>query len=247
MKSNYRTLSQEEIQYWSEKLQVNIWSDSLGGGLGSNCIDGNGHFTSKSIDYRLVFSVSINNVTRFENLVNTFVKEGFKQSISQSGKIYIQNSEELEKFKSFESKESHTTSGIQFVKYTYNFIKTPLLQTVFYCQLLKDAVNIIGTFWGYDETGKEICAIKYPVGSIVSLKNSEFDYFVESVEFLRKNTQKYLDFKHNLKFSEELILYNLLKMESDYNSQVLEFSEKIQTSSDYIKPNRNHRLNQLLQ
>jgi hypothetical protein len=47
-------------------------------------------------------------------------------------------------------------------------------------------------------------------------------------------------------FKEELLLYNLLEIVKNNNSQVLEFSDVLTTSSDFIIPNRGQRLDELL-
>jgi hypothetical protein len=89
--------------------------------------------------------------------------------------------------------------------------------------------------------------MKYPVGSIVSLKNDRSDFFVESVDFIRENTKEFIKQKNKYNIQDELILYKLLKIVSNSNSQVIQFSETeyICTSADII-PNRGQRLDELL-
>jgi hypothetical protein len=89
--------------------------------------------------------------------------------------------------------------------------------------------------------------MKYPVGSIVSLKNDRSDFFVESVDFIRENTKEFITQKNKYNIQDELILYKLLKIVSNSNSQVIQFSETeyICTSADII-PNRGQRLDELL-
>ena len=125
------------------------------------------------------------------------------------------------------------------------------LQKVRSCRFFYDTVvvtiaNIIGEYWGFDENGNEVCSIKYPVGSIVSLNNDKSDFFVESISFIRKDTDKFKELKLKFGFKDELLLYNLLKIESNLNSQVLEFSDIFVVSSDSIIPNRGQRLDELL-
>ena len=83
----------------------------------------------------------------------------------------------------------------------------------------------------------------------MSLKNDKSDFIIESIEFLRKNTEKYDDavFRKHYKFDGEYVLYKLLKIVNNLNSQVLQFSDVpyIVTSVDII-PNRDSRIDEIL-
>ena len=240
---NFRFFTPDELKYWLEKTSFkNIISP-----VSAINYQFNQELLKRSIDYKLVFSISQNNITRFKNIFYNFLDDGCQQQIWEGSKYYLQNLEkkDFEFLQELCKTENHQVQGVEFVKFTYNFVKTPLLPTIFFMQTIKDVVEIIGNFWGFDESGQEVCNIKYPVGSIVSITNRSGDYFVESVEFVRKNTKKFMTIKPAYVFSQEMIVYHLLKMESS-NSQVLEFSDSLITSSDFIKPNRTYRLDQLL-
>jgi len=244
--NNYRILSKEEADYWSNKVFSQYYPykfshSSLPQIYSSDSI-------RRDMNYRFVFSIAKNNIQRFENLLNQFLKEGCRHTLFEdNNRQYVQNFEfdELEKFKGIEIIEEHKTYGVDFIKYIYEFKRTPLLQTIFFIQTLKDVINIIGNFWGFDENGNETCSIKYPVGSIVSTKDNKSDFFVESINFIRKDTLNFKELKNRYTFSEELILYNLLEIVNN-NSQVLEYSDTHTTSSDFIIPNRGQRLDELL-
>ena len=235
---SYRILTFDEMDYWTKKFNLNSYFVNLSD---YNSIN-------RNIDYRFTFSISKNNIDRFENLLNQFLIQGFRQTIFEGNKHYYQNFEfdELNSFRKIEHKESHKTYGVDFIKFTYNFVRAPLLPTVLFIQTIKDVIEIIGNFWGYDENGEEMCSIKYPVGSIVSTKDRKSDFFVESITFVRQNTEDFKTLKDRYIFSEELLLYNLLEIEKNINSQVLEFSDVYTTSSDFIIPNRGQRLDELL-
>ena len=235
---SYRILTFDEMDYWTKKSNLNSYFVNLSD---YNSIN-------RNIDYRFTFYISKNNIDRFENLLNQFLIQGFRQTIFEGNKHYYQNFEfdELNSFRKIEHKESHKTYGVDFIKFTYNFVRAPLLPTVLFIQTIKDVIEIIGNFWGYGENGEEVCSIKYPVGSIVSTKDIKSDFFVESITFVRQNTEDFKTLKDRYIFSEELLLYNLLEIEKNTNSQVLEFSDVYTTSSDFIIPNRGQRLDELL-
>jgi hypothetical protein len=234
-----RFLSPTEIKYWKEKLEIMTYDPMVK-------ID---HYTSiRKINYTLSISVSDNNIERYENLLDRFLENGARQVLYEAQKHYYQNFyvEDLVNFKKFESRSKHRTYDVDFTRITYSLKNQPMLASVFFLQIVKDVVNIIGNFWQFNESGQEICLIKYPVGSIVSMKNDNSDFFVESVNFVRENTEMYKAAKEKFGFAEELLLYNLLRIESNLNSQVLQFSETITTSSDFIRPNRDQRINDVL-
>jgi len=236
-----RFLSKIEIEEWSKKIAAGQHYLSLK------------ELYNRKINYRFSFSISKNNIDRFERILLRFLKEEFKIELFKSSLIgyetvnYSISQEDLEYFKEIEDIQEHRSYNVDFVKYTYNFSQLPAIPCILYIQTIKDVIKIIGDFYGFDENGNEICSIKHKIGSIVSLKSDKSDYFIESLEFIRENTENYLSYKRIYDFSEELILYKLLKVNNNIKSQVLEFSEGyVLTTSFNIIPNRGQRLDELL-
>lgn len=248
-----RIFTLEEMTSWSQKLGLSPGTKT---GLNPNFASIKDYSISTTfvdnfnrINYRFSFSISYNNLERFKNLLNKFLSEGFEFYNGMNNKIHIEriSKEDFQMLESFKEISEHNTYGVDFTKFTYNFYKVPTLPCVMYIQSILDVIEIIGNFWSFDENGNEICNMHYPVGSIVSLKNDRSDFFVESVDFIRENTKEFLKQKSKYSFQDELILYKLLKIVSNTNSQVIQFSENeyICTSADII-PNRGQRLDELL-
>jgi hypothetical protein len=242
---NNRYFSLEEAQEWLGKLNINS------GGLPNHLQLFNTDTARKYVNYKLVFSISKNNIQRFENLLDRFLKDGFKVQISEGLRQYYEifDDKTLSDLNKIQNREEHRYYNTDFVRFTYEFKNISVLPLVCYCQIIFDIINIIGKYWEFDSNGKEICNIKYQLGSIVSLKNDKSDFLIESIEFLRKNSERYdsLVRNKNIKFDDdEFILYKLLKIENS-NSQVLKFVDReyIVTSSDII-PNRNSRIDEIL-
>jgi hypothetical protein len=244
--SNYRYFSEEEVKNWSDKLPLSVLSNQLN--------SFNNIFTTESIirnqNYKFVFSVAKNNVQRFENLLDRFLKDGFKVKISEGFRVYyeILDDKILSELNKFQNREQHKCYNTDFVRFSYEFKNVTVLPLICYCQILLDVINIIGEHWEFDTDGKEICNIKYQLGSVVSLKNDKSDFIIESIEFLRENSERYDDiFRKKYKFDGEYILYKLLKIENNLNSQVLKFSDVsyVVTSVDII-PNRDSRIDEIL-
>ena len=242
---NNRYFSTEEAQEWLGKLNINSV------GLPNHLQLFNTDNARQYVNYKLVFSISKNNIQRFENLLDRFLKDGFKVQISEGLRQYyeILDDKTLSDLNKIQNREEHRYYNTDFVRFTYEFKNISVLPLVCYCQIIFDIINIIGKYWEFDSNGKEICNIKYQLGSIVSLKNDKSDFLIESIEFLRKNSERYdsLVRNKNIKFDDdEFILYKLLKIENS-NSQVLKFVDReyIVTSSDIV-PNRNSRIDEIL-
>lgn len=245
--NNYRYFSEEEAKSWSDKLPLS--------GLSNQLNSFNNIFTTESYrryqNYKFVFSVAKNNIQRFENLLDRFLKDGFKVRISEGYKVYheILDDKILSELNKFQNREEHKFYNTDFVRFSYEFKSVSILPLVCYCQILLDVIDIIGNHWQFDTDGKEICTIKYQLGSVVSLKNDKSDFIIESIEFLRKNSERYDDivFRKNYKFDGEYVLYKLLKIDNNLNSQVIKFSDTpyVVTSVDII-PNRDSRIDEIL-
>lgn len=250
-----RFFSQFELEDWSQKLGTHLRSPYVANPFypkqlnpNLNKISTTFDDHSSKIDYKFTFSISKNNVERFNNLISQFFNEGFEIS-HLDNKIHIERLtiDDLNTLNSFRTSTEHKTYGVEFIRYTYDFKRVLVLPLIIFIQTIQDAIEIIGNFWGFDQQGEEVCLITYPPGSIVSLKNDRGDFIVESVQYLRKNTKSFekLKIKYNIK--DELIIYNLIKIISNHNSQVLEYdSTQYTASNDGIIPNRGQRLDELL-
>lgn len=252
-----RIFTQLELENWAKKLGLpyNNWSHKPINTLYPKyqtlkdfTIDN--HFVDNfnKINYRFTFSISNNNLDRFKNFTEQFLKEGF-ELVNNQNKIQIErlSTDDLNMLQSYLEVSHHRTYEVDFTRFSYNFSKVPTLPLVLFVQTILDAIEVIGTFWKFDESGNEICKITYPVGSIVSLKTDKSDFFIESVNFLRANTKDFAQLKTKFNIKEELILYNLLKILDNSNSQVIQFSDQVFTlSSEDIIPNRRQRLDELL-
>ena len=241
-----RFLSHQEVNEWIEKIHSFRYS-SLGR---PNLAHLSEFRTDDRINYRFVFSVSKNNMERFDKLLDRFISEGYREDYQEynfpSPSLIDMN---FQNFKKFGVQTTHSFSGVDFVKFTYDFKDVPSLPAIFFIETLKDTIEIIGNYWNFDESGKEICLIKYPIGSIVSTKGDRSDFIVESIEFMRENTDSFqlLKKNKNYDFTEEMILYRLLKIEKNNNSQALVFgSEEVILTSDKIIPNRGSRIDEIL-
>ena len=87
---NNRYFSLEEAQEWLGKLNINS------GGLPNHLQLFNTDTARKYTNYKLVFSISKNNIQRFENLLDRFLKDGFKVQISEGLRQYYEIFDDIE-------------------------------------------------------------------------------------------------------------------------------------------------------
>ena len=95
-------------------------------------------------------------------------------------------------------------------------------------------MKIISEFYEYEEDGTEICKLKYPVTSIVSIQDDK--------------SGNYIILSHSFQLNDEKInpIYNIAKIETEINSEVLIFGQTFSVFESQITPNREDRLNILL-
>jgi hypothetical protein len=64
-----------------------------------------------------------------------------------------------------------------------------------YISYLEDTINFFSEIWGYDEDGSEVCLLKYPIGTIVSLeKDKSKDYLVLDYKYSKSDGKYHIDF-----------------------------------------------------
>jgi hypothetical protein len=121
----------------------------------------------------------------------------------------------------------------------------PVLPCIYFVQTIKDIIEIISNYWAFDEEGNEICNMQYSTGQIVSLDWDKSDYMIDSILYLRRNTDQFESLEKRYKIEDELLLYRLSKIIS-FNQQVIEFGNQELASSTQITPSRGERLDELL-
>ena len=64
-----------------------------------------------------------------------------------------------------------------------------------YISYLEDTINYVSEMWGYNEDGSEVCLLKYPIGTIVSLpEDKSKDYLVLDYSYNKLDGKYYIDF-----------------------------------------------------
>lgn len=239
-----RYLSNNEVIDWEERIKNSSYSNS---GFSSSLYNIDNP-SSLRINYRFSFSVAANHEFRFEKLLDNFLDEGF--SIKYLDKNYKRKSDttlkkEILTLRKLQEKQYHEIKKINYINYKYNFNYVPVLPLIYFVQTIKDIIEIISNNWAFDESGNEICLMKYSIGEIVSLDTDKSDYMIDSVIYLRENTDQFESLKKRYEIEDEFILYRLSKVVS-FNQQVIEFGNQELASSSQIRPSRGERLDELL-
>jgi len=221
-----RFLSKIETNYWVEKLSKSSYSNSLL--KTSEILDDN-----LKINYRFSFSIAKNHHEKFISLFYRFLDDGF--TIDSSSGITSTKLEKIKSFLKIATTKEHTINQIDYINFNFNFQNVESLKCVIFIQTIKDVIEILENYYGFDEDRNEICNILYTLGSVVSLKSDpRSDYLVDSIEFLRENTTYFSNLKKLYDVQDELILYRLSKIEKISEQSIIFGQQEIASSSQII-------------
>ncbi len=224
-----RFLSNIETNYWVEKLSKSSYSNSLL--KTSEILDDN-----LKINYRFSFSIAKNHHDKFISLFYRFLDEGFTtNSSSDTDSITSTKIQKIKSFLKIGITKEHTINQIDYINFSFNFQNIESLKCVIFIQTIKDVIEILENYYGFDENRNEICNVLYPVGSVVSLKSdTRSEYLVDSIEFLRENTTYFSNLKKIYDVQDELILYRLSKIEKISEQSIIFGQQEIASSSQII-------------
>jgi hypothetical protein len=240
-----RKINQEDIQKWNSRLsKINLELSLSVKGLSlfkpyesHGFPTGYGKFLLElipSVHYQFSFSVSEKTLSRFNNILDNFLEQTMQVDLLDKHNYIttFQIKSKRTDFDKFLTTNTHKIQNVTYQQRVYNFFDLDLLKLINFVSCIEDAVNVIQEYYEYEEDGTEICNIKFPVGSIVSLKSDKSaDYLIQNVIFSR-----------NIKE----ITYDIAKMETKANSEIIIFSETQRFLESEIIPNRDNRLNILL-
>jgi hypothetical protein len=221
-----RFLSNIETNYWVEKLSKSSYSNSLL--KTSEILDDN-----LKINYRFSFSIAKNHHEKFISLFYRFLDDGF--TIDSSSGITYTKLEKIKSFLKIATTKEHTINQIDYINFNFNFQNVESLKCVIFIQTIKDVIEILENYYGFDEDRNEICNILYTLGSVVSLKSDpRSEYLVDSIEFLRENTTYFSNLKKLYDVQDELILYRLSKIEKISEQSIIFGQQEIASSTQII-------------
>ena len=149
------------------------------------------------IRYKFTFSIASNRKSTFFDLFEKLSKEalGTKSVYLDKGnerKVYdiAFNDTVIES----KSEDKHMVYEKEYIRYTYNFAGK-LGSIMAYISYLEDTINYVSEMWGYNEDGSEVCLLKYPIGTIVSLpEDKSKDYLVLDYSYNKLDGKYYIDF-----------------------------------------------------
>lgn len=148
------------------------------------------------IRYDFTFSIASNRKETFLDLFEKLSKDPF-------GTKSIYRDQKSEKIMDItfndtviESKElnTHLVFEKEYIRFTIHFAGK-LGSIMAYVSYLEDTINFFSEIWGYNEDGSEVCLVKYPIGTIVSLpKEKSKDYLVLDYKYRKIDGKYYIDF-----------------------------------------------------
>ena len=148
------------------------------------------------IRYDFTFSIASNRKETFLDLFEKLSKESF-------GTKSIYRDQKSEKIMDItfndtviESKEEniHLVFEKEYIRFTIHFAGK-LGSIMAYVSYLEDTINFFSEIWGYNEDGSEVCLVKYPIGTVVSLpKDKSTDYLVLDYKYRKLDGKYFIDF-----------------------------------------------------
>jgi hypothetical protein len=148
------------------------------------------------IRYDFTFSIASNRTETFFDLFKKLSLEPFgsKTIFSDMNNEKITDIRFSDEVIEGKQVNTHYILEKEYVRYTYHFAGK-LSSIMAYIMYLEDAINFFSEIWGYSEDGSEVCLLKYPIGTIVSLpKDKSTDYLVLDYKYKKLDGKYYIDF-----------------------------------------------------
>ena len=214
-----RYLSDTEILNWNRRLEKSdytvyplsnvrsgnpdiVFRQKINNGYGMNAM---GDQLVETLDpfirYDFTFSIASNRKETFFDLFEKLSKEAFgtkstyrSQSMRDERDVKIMDITFNDAVIESKEENTHLVYEKEYIRFTYHFAGK-LGSIMAYVSYLEDAINFFSEIWGYNEDGTEVCLLKYPIGTIVSLpKDKSKDYLVLDYKYRK------LDGKYNIDF-----------------------------------------------
>ena len=184
------------------------------------------------IGFRFAYSIAANREGMFFEIFEKLAREGFEN--------HIMNANGTSSYIKFERKLGEGSTRTIHKLYEKEYLRiehifTGKLSSIMaYVCLLESAMEYFSMIWGYDESGKEYCLLKYPIGSTVSPADDKSkDFLVIDYRFYR----------HGPRF---IIDYVAAEMMLDKKSPVVKYGPVKTFSEKNLSWSRNGRIDDLL-
>lgn len=227
--------NKEEIEKWNErlsKINLSIYIDN-GYLRFARSIEDGWYHTKRvdfltdvpTIEYHFKYSVSKKSLSRFDKILSVLLSNGTLVNEKFSIKI--------DHYSKFLEEKEIKIKNVDFVQRHYK-LKLPVTEIIILVNSVEEVVKVISEFYEYDEDGTEICKLKYPISSIVSTKDDKTgNYMIMGYYF-------------DINEFEIVPIYIISKIETELNSEVLIFGDEKHIFEENIIPNREDRINTLL-
>lgn len=217
-------------------------NNSYGMNAGLNGIMGGDQFVETMdpfIRYDFTFSISHNRKETFFDLFDKLSKDKFDtkstyrpQSMRDERDVKVMDISFTNDVVESKEENIHMVYDKKYIRFTYHFAGK-IGSIMAYVSYLEDAINFFSEMWGYDEDGSEVCLLKYPIGTIVSLpKDKSTDYLV-------------LDYKYRKSDGKHIIDFITSEMLNDKGS-VITYGEIYTFRENELSYSRNSRIDDIL-
>jgi hypothetical protein len=251
------SLTDSDVLMWSKRLEESRWFlspkydnfgkinvaiiDKSSTGQGMGAVPYFSQTSNRSylgfepvIKYNFSYSITENRINDFQNLLEEVRKNKFNTYFiiynSRDEEVLIKPSNDVS-FTLTESK--HKIYNRDFIRYSYEF-EGLLSSVIAYISYIDNAINLFGMIWGYDTEGMEHNLLKYPIGTLVSMKEDKSkDYLVIQYRYSRLNDV------YN-------ITYIISEIISNESSPIIKYGPVVTVAEDKLCYSRDSRINNIL-
>ena len=135
------------------------------------------------IDFIFTYSVAKRTLKRFDNICEQLLKNEYFFIIDNKNINYKLKKEDIS-LPIFEEKILKLYKT-EYINRKLVFKNKPLTEIILIVSLIEKTIEIISKLFSYDDDNNEISKIKFPVGTVVSIKGDETnDFIVQKIDFI---------------------------------------------------------------
>jgi hypothetical protein len=194
-------------------------------------------FSDILMSYRFTISVNTKRLIFFEMFYNKFLGDSIivgkficsTKKVEESTSFYTRTigiDNKLELKGPTKTYEDILVEGVPYTSIKFDFFYCHPLVVAKVITDLTDCVNFTSEIYGYDKDGNEVLLVKYPIGTVVNIINSDDKNYIVSAYSYERDIN---EFRYIIKRFEDG-----------------EFMAMMHISEDMIKPSRGNNLDILL-
>jgi len=238
-----RIFTESDIEKWNLRLKsINLRLSYLNGTIDIIRIDdlgycGGRYYTPSplsempTVKYNLNYLISKKSMKRFDDLLKDILYTESEYYFFSNDPTKVKSN--CRSLNILPIEESVKIQGIEYIKRSL-LLNLPIVDIITYSEAIETCIEIISNYFEYDSDGNEISKTKFKVNEIVSTKEDRSsDWMVSYIGFS-------IDGKNPVPY------YRICQIHSNIGSEVVLLGQNITVYEDFLLPNRNSRIDDIL-